>query len=212
VVAGAALCAYEGPLGIGGAGATRWRDRLVNGIDNALGRRFSRFDRRYREFVSGSLRYIDVKGLATIGFYSSARIRDTGCPSRSTPQPGSGSTWSSTATANPGHPDWPDRSTPPTHPHSSTGPSNSARPRYTVGRDNPDARATIDTRPIPATSAATANRRGGSLRCGNNRANFTASTTSTPDRTYTHLNHTTAACQGYFVTKGAITWFESRTW
>ncbi len=46
VVAGAALCAYEGPLGIGGAGATRWRDRLVNGIDNALGRRFSRFDRR----------------------------------------------------------------------------------------------------------------------------------------------------------------------
>jgi hypothetical protein len=70
VVAGAALCAYEGPLGIGGAGATRWRDRLVNGIDNALGRRFSRFDRRYREFVSGSLRYIDVKGLATIGFYT----------------------------------------------------------------------------------------------------------------------------------------------
>jgi hypothetical protein len=70
VVAGAALVAYEGVLGVGGAIVTRWRDRLVDRVDNALGRRFSSFDRRYREFVSGSLRYIDVKGLATIGFYT----------------------------------------------------------------------------------------------------------------------------------------------
>jgi hypothetical protein len=70
VVAGVAVVVYEGVLGVGGAVATRWRDRLVDRVDNALGRRFSSFDRRYREFVSGSLRYIDVKGLATIGFYT----------------------------------------------------------------------------------------------------------------------------------------------
>src|SRR5262249_12676858 len=29
-----------------------------------------RFDRRYREFVLASVRYIDLKGLATIGFYT----------------------------------------------------------------------------------------------------------------------------------------------
>ena len=36
----------------------------------ALGRWASRFDRRYREFVLGSLRFIDLKGLATVGYYT----------------------------------------------------------------------------------------------------------------------------------------------
>jgi NACHT domain len=48
----------------------RWRARLVDRLDLALRRRVSRFDRRYREFLLGHLRFIDLKGLPTIGFYT----------------------------------------------------------------------------------------------------------------------------------------------
>jgi hypothetical protein len=48
----------------------RWRPRIVNRLDLMLGQRLSRFDQRYREFVLGGLRFIDLKGLATIGFYT----------------------------------------------------------------------------------------------------------------------------------------------
>jgi hypothetical protein len=48
----------------------RWRERIVDRVDRALGRWVSRFDRRYREFVLGSLRFIDLKGLATVGYYT----------------------------------------------------------------------------------------------------------------------------------------------
>jgi|GEM_PF-6933047 len=45
---------------------------LGNGalLNQAVRRRVSRFDRRYREFVLGSLRFIDLKGLATVGYYT----------------------------------------------------------------------------------------------------------------------------------------------
>lgn len=48
----------------------RWQERIVNHLDQALGQRLSRFDKRYREFMLGSLRFIDLKGLATGGFYT----------------------------------------------------------------------------------------------------------------------------------------------
>jgi hypothetical protein len=48
----------------------RWRERIVDRIDQAARRRVSRFDRKYREFVLASVRYIDLKGLATVGFYT----------------------------------------------------------------------------------------------------------------------------------------------
>jgi hypothetical protein len=48
----------------------RWRGRIADRIDRGLRRKVSRFDRRYREFVLGSLRYVDLKGLATVGFYT----------------------------------------------------------------------------------------------------------------------------------------------
>src|SRR5438270_13669580 len=59
VLAAVLFVLYEGALGvvgfagsIGGELVQRWRSRLVNWADQALGRRFSHFDRRYREFVS----------------------------------------------------------------------------------------------------------------------------------------------------------------
>ncbi|MGH3823695.1 MAG: NACHT domain-containing protein, partial [Pseudonocardiaceae bacterium] len=48
----------------------RWQERIVNRLDRALGQRISRFGQRYREFMLGSLRFIDLKGLATVGFYT----------------------------------------------------------------------------------------------------------------------------------------------
>jgi hypothetical protein len=48
----------------------RWRRRIVEWLDNALRRVTSRFQHRYRDFMLGSLRFIDLKGLATIGFYT----------------------------------------------------------------------------------------------------------------------------------------------
>jgi hypothetical protein len=47
-----------------------YRPRLVRRIVKMLDQRFSRFARRYREYVMGSLRFIDQKGLATVGFYT----------------------------------------------------------------------------------------------------------------------------------------------
>ena len=63
-----AAAAFAGE--IAGELRKRWRERIVNCVDRALGRWFSRFDRRYLEFVLGSLRFIDLKGLATIGYYT----------------------------------------------------------------------------------------------------------------------------------------------
>lgn len=48
----------------------RWRHRLVDYIDKTLRRRLSRFGSRYRDFVLASQRYIDQKGLETVGFYA----------------------------------------------------------------------------------------------------------------------------------------------
>ncbi|SDM21725.1 NACHT domain-containing protein [Allokutzneria albata] len=46
----------------------RWRARLVEHTDQVLRRRVTRFGRRYREFVRDSLRFVDLKGLATVGY------------------------------------------------------------------------------------------------------------------------------------------------
>ncbi|WP_158226875.1 NACHT domain-containing protein [Amycolatopsis vastitatis] len=48
----------------------RWRARIVDRVDRWLVRRLSLFGRRYRDFLLGSLRFIDLKGLATIGFHT----------------------------------------------------------------------------------------------------------------------------------------------
>ncbi|MET9224728.1 NACHT domain-containing protein [Lentzea sp. NPDC003310] len=48
----------------------RWKTRLANWIDQGLLRKLSGFRRRYLRAVLGSLRYIDLKGLATVGFYT----------------------------------------------------------------------------------------------------------------------------------------------
>ncbi|HEV8563022.1 MAG TPA: NACHT domain-containing protein [Actinophytocola sp.] len=60
--------------GVSLAGGTilwkRWRAEIVDIIDRAVHRKVTRFGRQYREYMLGSLRRIDVKGLATIGFYT----------------------------------------------------------------------------------------------------------------------------------------------
>jgi hypothetical protein len=48
----------------------RWRPRIVDRVDREVEQRLSRFDESYREFMLGSLRFIDLKGLATVGFYT----------------------------------------------------------------------------------------------------------------------------------------------
>lgn len=48
----------------------RWRARILDRVDRMLSRQVSQFSRRYREFMLSNLRYIDVKGLATVGFYT----------------------------------------------------------------------------------------------------------------------------------------------
>lgn len=47
--------------------SSRWQQRLADSLDLALRRRFSRFEERYREFLLAGLRFVDLKGLATIG-------------------------------------------------------------------------------------------------------------------------------------------------
>jgi hypothetical protein len=53
--------------GVAGSLAGRWRERLADHLDLAIRRRVSRFEIRYRKLVLASLRFIDLKGLATVG-------------------------------------------------------------------------------------------------------------------------------------------------
>ncbi|GGU62877.1 NACHT domain-containing protein [Lentzea flava] len=81
VQAGLLLLAYEvvvwgaGLVGrlVGGTAdelRNRWKNPLASRIDEGTRRRLSRYDRRYRAAVLGNLRFIDLKGLATVGFYT----------------------------------------------------------------------------------------------------------------------------------------------
>lgn len=77
VLAVALVIAYEALVGLvafagevlGGL-RERWLKRVIDRVDRALGRRVSRIDRRYRESLQAALRHIDLKGLATVGFYT----------------------------------------------------------------------------------------------------------------------------------------------
>lgn len=46
---------------------TKWVERLSNRIDSAASRRISGFERRYLQFVQQTHRFVDQKGLATLG-------------------------------------------------------------------------------------------------------------------------------------------------
>jgi hypothetical protein len=77
LLAAAALLAYEFMIGLLALVSTvaqqlekRWEDRLVDYLDKMLGRRVSHFSKRYRQSVMSSLRFIDLKGFATIGYYT----------------------------------------------------------------------------------------------------------------------------------------------
>lgn len=48
----------------------RWSNRLAERIDRVSVQRFSRLGRRYNDYVLSSLRFIDQKGLPTVGFYT----------------------------------------------------------------------------------------------------------------------------------------------
>ncbi|HEX3590374.1 MAG TPA: NACHT domain-containing protein [Pseudonocardiaceae bacterium] len=48
----------------------RWTHRAVDIVDRTLRRRLSSFGTTYRNYVMRSLRYIDLRGLATVGFYT----------------------------------------------------------------------------------------------------------------------------------------------
>lgn len=48
----------------------RWQKRLADSVDRALRLRLSRFGRLYQESVLESLRFIDSKGLATVGSFT----------------------------------------------------------------------------------------------------------------------------------------------
>jgi hypothetical protein len=47
-----------------------WSDRVAEHVDQAWTRRFSHFGQRYTDYVLGSVRFIDQKGLPTVGFYT----------------------------------------------------------------------------------------------------------------------------------------------
>lgn len=71
------LILYEGVLAVlsfvkkvGSDLLERWREKFVEWIDRSVVRKLVRFDRRYRRFVLATLRYVDQKGLATIGPYT----------------------------------------------------------------------------------------------------------------------------------------------
>src|SRR5690242_18945354 len=51
---------------------SRWRARIVDRLDDSLRRHTTRVGGRYCEHLLCSLRYIDLKGLATVGFYTPA--------------------------------------------------------------------------------------------------------------------------------------------
>lgn len=48
----------------------RWTHRVVDLVDRTVRRRVSAFGTSYRRYVMRSLRYIDLRGLATVGFYT----------------------------------------------------------------------------------------------------------------------------------------------
>jgi hypothetical protein len=52
---------------IAGGVSSRWQQRLIESLDLALRRKFSGFGKRYNEFLLAGLRFVDLKGLATIG-------------------------------------------------------------------------------------------------------------------------------------------------
>jgi NACHT domain/Sulfatase-modifying factor enzyme 1 len=47
-----------------------WSDRVAEHVDQAWARRFSNFSQRYNSYVLGSVRFIDQRGLPTVGFYT----------------------------------------------------------------------------------------------------------------------------------------------
>lgn len=47
-----------------------WSDRVAEHVDQAWARRFSQFSQRYTNYVQASVRFIDQKGLPTVGFYT----------------------------------------------------------------------------------------------------------------------------------------------
>src|SRR5438874_3461224 len=48
----------------------RWQPRIVNRLDETIRREFSRFPRQYKEFMLSTLRFVDVRGLGIVGFYT----------------------------------------------------------------------------------------------------------------------------------------------
>jgi hypothetical protein len=47
-----------------------WSDRVAEHVDQAWARRFSNFSQRYTSYVLSSVRFIDQRGLPTVGFYT----------------------------------------------------------------------------------------------------------------------------------------------
>jgi hypothetical protein len=68
VAGGASLTAAV--LAIPRALWSRWRTRIVDHLDDSLRRHATKFGGRYNEHLLSSLRFIDLKGLATVGFYT----------------------------------------------------------------------------------------------------------------------------------------------
>lgn len=68
--AGATAALSAGAVGIGREVWKRRQKAIVEQVDRRLGQLASRFAARYREYVLGQVRYIEVKGLATVGFAS----------------------------------------------------------------------------------------------------------------------------------------------
>jgi len=66
--------AYEAAVAVGGFFAviardvsSRWQVRIADKVDLFLQRTAPRFERRYREYVLGGLRFVDLRGLPTVG-------------------------------------------------------------------------------------------------------------------------------------------------
>ncbi|MFG2954905.1 NACHT domain-containing protein [Streptomyces sp. NPDC048291] len=77
LIAAVLLLVYEGVLGLAAfvwgiaqEVAKRWQHRLVERVDQALWQRLSRFPRRYRAALLGSLRFVYLKDLKTPGYYA----------------------------------------------------------------------------------------------------------------------------------------------
>src|ERR1700722_13315793 len=75
--AAAIVIAYEAAVIIGGFCAViardvsaRWQKPIADRVDQFLQRKAPRFERRYRDDLLTGLRFIDVKGLATVGAFT----------------------------------------------------------------------------------------------------------------------------------------------